>query len=53
MNWGKYICRQYNEDKEGPWRLKSFNIHIVQEVVKPDQPPEPLPKQLLWDHICY
>jgi len=55
LNWGRYICREYNSRHIGKEALFKFLIHWVPEQVNPDKPKEreERTKQIIWNHICY
>eukprot|EP01116_Phalansterium_solitarium_P011134 TRINITY_DN2673_c0_g2_i1.p1 TRINITY_DN2673_c0_g2~~TRINITY_DN2673_c0_g2_i1.p1 ORF type:complete len:697 (+),score=177.83 TRINITY_DN2673_c0_g2_i1:115-2205(+) len=56
LNYGRYICREYNARHWGGAMLYKFSIHFISDQVdakRPDQPRRKLPHQTLWNHLCY
>jgi len=56
LNFGRWLCREYNSRHYGNDRLWKFSIHWMNERVdiqKQDGTRYPLPKQTLWNHMCY
>lgn len=56
LNFGRWLCREYNARHEGDDRLYKFEIHWMNErvdVQKQDGTRYPLPRQTLWRHMCY
>lgn len=71
LNFGRWLCREYNSRHDGDDRLylfevclhrpfdflrHKFSIHWMNErvdVVKQDGTRYPLPRQTLWNHMCY
>jgi len=56
LNFGRWLCREYNARHFGNDRLWKFAIHWMNErvdVQKQDGTRYPLPKQTLWNHMCY
>jgi len=55
LNYGRYICREYNSRHFGTERLYQFSIHWIAERAEVEWGTrrEPYSKQVLWNHICY
>jgi len=53
LNWGRYICREYNARHFGKERLYKFSIHWMNELANPDSKRILQPKQTLWNHVCF
>jgi hypothetical protein len=56
LNFGRWLCREYNSRHTGDDRLWKFSIHWMNEridVQKQDGTRYPLPRQTLWNHMCY
>ncbi len=55
LYYGKYVCRSWNEFKNGADRLKSFEIFfmLVRSNPKLESGKEPPEKVSLWRHTCY
>jgi hypothetical protein len=56
LNFGRWMCREYNSRHDGNDRVHKFSIHWMSERVdtqKQDGTRYPLPKQTLWNHMCY
>lgn len=56
LNFGRWICRNYNARHSGEDRLYTFQLNYMSESydgLKPFAPRVAQPKQLLWNHRCY
>jgi len=56
LNFGRWICREYNARHFDDDRVHKFAIHWMNERVdthKQDGTRYPLPRQTLWNHMCY
>jgi hypothetical protein len=53
LHWGRYICREYNAIHHGKDRVYRFSINWMSERAEPDNPRVMLPKQTIWNHMCY
>jgi len=53
LNWGRYICREFNARHFGKHQIYKFTIWWMSERAEPDKPRIPQAKQNLWNHVCY
>jgi len=53
LNFGRYLCREFNARHSGGERLYKFSLYWMSERAEPNQPRSPLQKQNLWNHVCY
>jgi hypothetical protein len=52
LEYGRFICREWNARHREGQILYEFKIWWVNEFQKLDGTREPRPKQMLWHHIC-
>jgi predicted DCC family thiol-disulfide oxidoreductase YuxK len=54
LEFGRFICRRWNNEPQGRAQLKTFKIYKEYRQVAPiGQPPNEWKEDLLWDHICF
>jgi len=56
LNFGRWLCREYNDRHWDDDRVYKFAIHWMSERVdvdKQDGTRYPMPRQTLWNHMCY
>jgi len=56
LQFGRWLCREYNKVHSDPERLHTFAVHWMSEQVetaKLDGSRIPKAKVTLWNHICY
>lgn len=56
LNFGQYLCREFNSRHYEGERLFTFSVHWQSETVDPERPTDPKTKhapQTLWNHQCY
>jgi len=56
LEFGRWLCREYNKVNHGGAMLWKYSIHFMSEKVdteKMDGTRYILPKQTLWNHVCY
>jgi len=53
LNFGRYLCREYNSRHFGSKMLYKFTIHFVIEHQNADGTRTPYTHSPLWNHICY
>eukprot|EP01116_Phalansterium_solitarium_P006826 TRINITY_DN19217_c0_g1_i1.p1 TRINITY_DN19217_c0_g1~~TRINITY_DN19217_c0_g1_i1.p1 ORF type:complete len:658 (+),score=159.09 TRINITY_DN19217_c0_g1_i1:133-2106(+) len=55
LHFGRWLCRQWNapERHSGPTLLKSFDVYFVSQEQRLDGTRVDLPRQTLWNHVCF
>jgi len=53
LNFGRWVCREWNARHEGNDRLYHYTVHFLLEWQNLYGDRNPPTKQVLWDHICY
>ena len=53
LNFGRYICREWNAHHAGAQQLETFQITYMQEMTLPDYQPSTPEKRVLWEHSCF
>jgi len=53
LNFGRYICREWNGRYQGAQRLHTFSLIYHQEENLLDGSRLPLRSQVWWSHMCY
>lgn len=53
INFGRYLCRRWNDTHTGDARLNTFRIYYMQEFTLPEGRTRPIEKIHLWRHYCF
>lgn len=53
LNFGRYLCREWNKRYRGTERLWKYNIIFHREENILNAPPQPLNDIVFWGHECY
>jgi len=53
LNFGRYLCREWNARHRGASMLHTFTVHFVIESQRDDGTRTPFTHSPLWNHICY
>tara|TARA_R110002126_G_scaffold214719_7_gene360970 strand:+ start:2399 stop:4183 length:1785 start_codon:yes stop_codon:yes gene_type:complete len=53
LNYGRYLCRIWNESAEEQRQLKTFKIYFNVERTQPPGMPKLLDRRQVWEHFCF
>ena len=53
LDYGRYLCRSFNDGKAGEDRLRRFEIWYVEERTRAHYLPPKMTRHKLWRHWCF
>jgi predicted DCC family thiol-disulfide oxidoreductase YuxK len=53
LNYGRYLCRIWNENAEEQKQLITFRIYFNVERTQPSGIPKLLDRRQIWEHFCF
>lgn len=53
LNYGRYLCRMWNENAEEQKQLMTFKIYFNVERTQPPGIPKLLDRRQIWEHFCF
>ena len=53
LQYGRYLCRQWNRDAAPDRQLTTFEIYFLVEWSLPDDQPKDVQRRLVWSHDCF